>query len=376
MLQQVKFMLYRRNSLEAFFALVRAGLWGKEDLPSLYGNFNYSEICCLAEEQSVVGLVAAGIEHVDSLKVPQEIALHLAGQALQLEQRNLLMNSFLLEHIKNLRDNGIDPILMKGQGVAQCYERPLWRSSGDIDFLLNPEGFERAKRLLKTCFAPISEGRDFDKHIGFWINEWEVELHGSLSCGLSKKMDHALKELLSGIVEKRIIREWNNNGTVIYLPKEDYDVFVLFTHIIKHYYKGGVGLRQICDLSRLLWCYKDSIKEGFVKEWLVKMGLMTEWRVLSAYMTYYLGLPKDVVPLYDDNNRWKRKAELVNDYIIKVGNFGHNRQIYNGKHSIVKFIFNKTRRVNDFLSHARVFPLDSIGFLSYIAVGKMTGRYK
>lgn len=364
------------NNQEAFLALLRGGLWetGVQLLP--YGEIDFKEIYRLAHEQTVVGLVAAGLEYVTDTKIPSEDALTFAGEALQLEQRNLSMNSFLSEQIQNLRSNGIDPVIMKGQGVAQCYDRPLWRASGDIDFLLNPEDFKQTKSLLKLNFPSNGEGRDYDKHIGFWINEWEVELHGSLSCGLSNRMDKALKEILFEIVNKRNIRVWNNNGTEVYLPKDDYDVFVLFTHIIKHYYKGGVGIRQICDLCRLLWYYKDKIDEEFVREWLVKMGLMTEWKVLSAYMTSYLGLPKDAVPLYDDNNKWKRKAALLNDYIISVGNFGHNRQEYNDKPAITKFILDKTRRVNDFLSHARVFPFDSIKFLFYIFTGKLTARYK
>ena len=91
----------------------------------------------LAEEQSVVGLVAAGIEHVKDVKVPKEMALQFAGQTLQLEQHNQLMNVFVAELIERLRKKDVYCLLVKGQGVAQCYERPLWRCAGDIDLLLS-----------------------------------------------------------------------------------------------------------------------------------------------------------------------------------------------------------------------------------------------
>ena len=45
----------------AFFALLRAGLWEKEVQLLPYGEIDYSEVMRLAEEQSVVGLIAAGI---------------------------------------------------------------------------------------------------------------------------------------------------------------------------------------------------------------------------------------------------------------------------------------------------------------------------
>lgn len=48
-----------------------------------------------AQEQSVVGLVAAGLEHVQDVKVPQNVALSFAGATLQLEHRNKAMNEFV-----------------------------------------------------------------------------------------------------------------------------------------------------------------------------------------------------------------------------------------------------------------------------------------
>ena len=70
------------NNQQAFLALVRAGLWEREAQLSQYGKVDFMEIYRLAEEQSVVGLVAAGIEHVQDIEVPREVALSFAGSAL------------------------------------------------------------------------------------------------------------------------------------------------------------------------------------------------------------------------------------------------------------------------------------------------------
>jgi len=57
---------------QAFIALVKAGLWNKEVrlLPS--NIIDFKEVLRFAEEQSVVGLLAAGIEQVRDFRVPQE----------------------------------------------------------------------------------------------------------------------------------------------------------------------------------------------------------------------------------------------------------------------------------------------------------------
>ena len=49
---------------KAFLALVKAGLWEKEARLSQFGKVDYEKVMLLAEEQSVAGLVTAGLEHV------------------------------------------------------------------------------------------------------------------------------------------------------------------------------------------------------------------------------------------------------------------------------------------------------------------------
>ena len=80
------------NNIKAFLALVEAGLWEKDVRLSQLKDIDYNEIYRLAEEQTVVGLVASGLEYVIDVKIPQKSALTFVGSALQLEQRNTSMN--------------------------------------------------------------------------------------------------------------------------------------------------------------------------------------------------------------------------------------------------------------------------------------------
>jgi hypothetical protein len=111
--------------------LVRAGLWEKEVQLASFGQIDFNEVYRLAEEQSVVGLVAAGLEHLQDVQPPKEILLQFIGQSLQLEQRSIAMNGFIAALVEKMRKVGIYTLLVKGQGTAQCYERPLWRAAGD-----------------------------------------------------------------------------------------------------------------------------------------------------------------------------------------------------------------------------------------------------
>ena len=83
------------NNTRAFFALVKAGLWEQDVHLTSFNKIEFQEINRLAEEQTVVGLVAAGLEHVTDMKVSKEDLLQFVGRALQLEQRNESMNNFV-----------------------------------------------------------------------------------------------------------------------------------------------------------------------------------------------------------------------------------------------------------------------------------------
>lgn len=71
------------NTINAFLEMIRAGLWEKEARLLRFGEVDYEEIMRLAEEQSVDGLVTAGLEHVVDVEVPQEDLLQFIGLSLQ-----------------------------------------------------------------------------------------------------------------------------------------------------------------------------------------------------------------------------------------------------------------------------------------------------
>ena len=70
---------------QAFFALLRAGLWEKEVQLLPYGEVDFAEVLELAEEQSVVGLVAAGIEHITDGRPAKKDVLQFIGRTVQLD---------------------------------------------------------------------------------------------------------------------------------------------------------------------------------------------------------------------------------------------------------------------------------------------------
>lgn len=352
------------NNIKAFFALLRAGLWGKDVQLAQYGEIDFATIQRIAEEQSVVGLIAAGMEHIVDTKPTKKDVFQFIGQTLQIEERNKSMNYFIGVLVNNMKDAGIFTLLVKGQGVAQCYEKPLWRACGDVDFFLDDKNYMAAQRFLTPLATSVDTEGAYSKHIGLAIDPWVVELHGTMRCGLSSRMDKALDKLQEDCFKMGAVRVWKNGETEVYLPSADNDIIFVFTHFLKHFYKGGIGLRQICDWCMLLWTYRAEINVSLLEKRLHSMGLMSEWKAFGAYAVEFLGMPVEALPLYSADAKWKRKVARICSFIMEVGNFGHNRDTnYYGKYPfLIRKIISMGWRIGDLFRHARIFPLDSIRF--------------
>ena len=360
-----------------FFELLRAGLWEMKVWLSPYKRIDFSGILNLAEEQSVVGLIAAGIEQVEDFKPKKQDILQLIGQALQIEQQNNAMNSFIGLLVDKMRRDGIYTLLLKGQGIAQCYARPLCRACGDVDFFLSEDNYEKAKKYLVPLAASVDSEEPISKHLGMTIDSWVVELHGSLRCGLSARIDKGLDSVYRDTFYGGSVRSWDNDGVQVFQLKAENDAIYVFTHILNHFYRGGIGVRQICDWSRLLWKYQDSIDRKLLETRITKMGLMTEWKAFGAFAVEYLGMPLGAMPFYSPDKKWKRKADRICSFIMEVGNFGRSRDnSYYNKPFVIRKTLSFGRRCGDLMRHARIFPMNSIMFLPGIVFNGLRAALK
>lgn len=356
------------NTYRAFLALMKAGLWESEVRLSSFEGVDLVEVHRLAQEQSVIGLVVAGLEHVRDYIVPKDVALFFVGDTLQMEHRNKAMNEFVAKLMRQLRDAGINALLVKGQGVAQCYERPFWRASGDIDLLLSADDYERAKKLLIPMATMVEQEFTWMKHVGLALEGgFLVELHGTLHTRLSARVDRLVDSVQEDVLRNGNVRVWRNGDTDVFIPAPDDDVIFLFTHILHHFYVEGIGLRQICDWCRFLWTYRDKLDIALLERRLRAMGLMTEWRAFAAMAVDQLGMPAEAMPLYCSSRRWSRKGELILAFVLECWNFGRNRK--GDAAPSRSYVGRKTRslwrKVRDFGRHMRLFPLDSVRFFGY-----------
>ncbi len=386
------------DNTKAFMAIVRTGLW--EDIKingdrfkvkdsiyethtlkqdNVYGPIDWEKVYQLASEQAVLGLALAGIERIknyddtSNFDIPQILLLQCIGEVQIIEQRNKEMNAFIRKLVGDMRKDNIYALLVKGQGVAQCYERPLWRSSGDVDLLLNEDNYEKAKAFMTKIASYIEPERVLAKHIGFTVDQWTVELHSPAPESLKQSINNVMKDVWRSIFNMGNVRAWDNDGFSVFIPSPNNDIIIVFTHFLGHFCFGGIGLRQICDLCRLLWVYRDEIDHSLLKERLECMGLMTEWKVFASLMVNWLGMPETAMPFYSDAACYKRKANRACARILRSGNLGVNvDESYRFCQPKWKAnIITLWRRTGEFFGLMRLFPLDAPRFFWNYLVQKV-----
>lgn len=330
------------KNIRAFLALIRAGLWEEEVQLAPYGDIDFSSVYKIAERHGVVGLVAAGLEYVKDIRIPQNIALLFAGHAIQLEQRNKSMNEFIGSLVEKMRKDDVYGMLVKGQGLAQCYLKPLWRSSGDIDLFFSRDRYNKAVGYFTSLSSECVQDSQYTKSYGVIIQSWLVELHGTLRSGLSTRLDKVLDNVQDDVFYGGDVRSWMNGKTQVFLPGVNSDLFFLFTHFARHFYHHEFLIRQACDWCRFLVTYQESVNKKQLEERLKKTNLMTEWKAFAAFAVEYLGMPKDFMPFYNALPKWGKKAEKILNFAMR------NR---------------KPNRMRDTLTMASIFPSNAIRFL-------------
>lgn len=308
---------------QQFFALLRSGLWGKPVDSSLFeGEVDWPKILKLASMQTVSGVVFDGVSNLSSdLQPPVETMRRLYQMVVRIEQSHVLLNDRLTRLVSLLQGEGIDPILLKGQGVARNYPNPFRRQCGDIDLYIGKEEYNRACELVERWGIVSGDRIKSYKHFHF---DWD---------GVGIELHRLAEELPDPIRNKRFqdwsylylqtmrSEKWILDDTGITLPPVQFNALYIFNHAFLHFISDGIGFRQLSDWVLHLHRYHDTINIKELKSDLISFGLLRPWQIFGCIAVHELGLEKEKFPFYNEQYRDIAKKHILND-ILLLGNFG------------------------------------------------------
>ena len=346
-----------------FFALLRSGLWNEvPERAPFAGGTDWEALHDLAFRQTVTPLVTDGINRLPKELLPAEPERldPFLRDLMATSNRNRVLDAFVPKLFDALA--GIPVVLVKGQSLALDYPDPERRQPGDIDLLLLPSSYEAAKDILLPKATTVLDEEKEIWHQGMRFRSVEVEIHGSISTLMSRKLDRKLAALLEEQFDGRPFPVVSIGGAEIPVPDADFNAVYIFVHFLQHYWSGGVGLRQLVDWMTFVSVHKRDIHPVVLEVRLRDLGLLQLWKVFTGFAQEYLGCPVEKLPLAAAPDPGKNAR--IWRYIRRCGNFGKNVDRSRGEESyLVRKVHSLWRLVvADRLRHFRVFPQESVRF--------------
>lgn len=362
------------SSSEFFSLLLRRSLWGNKEV-FLYSKISLQDLrdsISIAKSQSVLGLVANVIlsDSAFSEKLPVQESAKLKHFVMSNLSTSQMLNNSLLLIVQELRKHGVDPVLLKGQGIAKYYPVPELRQCGDIDIYVGQEKFTKACEVIGAMSTPEDHQGDIPslKHFHTRIGNAFIEIHRYTDVYYPKHLNRVYQKISDDGMSSGLV-PLDFSGVSVLSPSVNFNVFFIFNHFWHHFIADGVGIRQICDWVLLLHHNYGKIDLQYLESVLNQMGLMKQWKVFGCIAVDVLGLPRKEMPFYD--NQYQKLSVKVLDLIMLEGNFGkENLKGYKRPEGYVAgkwYSFRKRAKRN--LRVLRLFPKDAFRHMRKVFFG-------
>lgn len=316
--------MLNRNKL--FLSFLRIGLTGDRTyLSQLTLPIPWEEIYKQAQRQTVLGLVFDGIQLLPKDKQPPRVLmLKWFGVVMQIEKQNKRLNKGLIEIVSAYRAHAIEPILLKGQGVAQYYHNPLHRQGGDIDLLLGKQ-YDEANKLVSSWGVTLHPETSY--HLAFSWKNVEIENHRIFVNFYHPRNKKKLKKWLCRHQTDRP-SALSFGEFSVKTPSAQTNAVYLLLHLLHHSLQVGIGLRQVCDWTRLMIENQDKIDTLIFRDDLELLPIKRFACALASLSVRYLGMPSDVFPYDLSSKTIQEDGEFLLKDMLAVGNFGKDTRTW------------------------------------------------
>ena len=277
------------SEYHTYLAQVRAALWGGE---VSWPEAETDHLLTLHAQQGTGALVYPLVLTQSALSSYARAQMRIV--CVHTMQQQVHLQHILTQSWQALTDAGVEPVLLKGAGLAALYPEPYYRAWGDIDLFVGKKHYHTACAAMRALFPDalkFDEELEHYKHYNLIADGVSIELH-RVTVGLQHPLDERRYDAMEkyGMMHSEPLTE---NGLNIRVPEPTFNVLFVFLHAWEHMLSAGANMRQLCDLALLLSHYKDRIDAVRLHRWLTSIHLLDVWQVVEYILVKHLGLPAE-----------------------------------------------------------------------------------
>ena len=320
-MQKYNFMLKQQK---IFFDFLRFCIGSAKEIPDSLKEADWKELYRIAQKQALLGVLFHGVRRLPKELAPeQKLLMQWMAMAEQIRKQNIRLFQDSVKVCQNFENEGFANCILKGQGNALLYPDPYMRTPGDIDIYLSGGRKKIMKYVDRVCPNQVIRYH----HVDFPVMKTAIEVHFTPSymfCPIhNRRMQKWFKEVMGEQCNHRVLLP--DGYGEIHVPTASFNVIYILSHLYRHIFTEGIGLRQLLDyyfvlISDDLLVISDDlllIRDRVQKE-LKHLGL---WKFAQAVMfvvKVVFGLSEDrlIAPMDEKEGRF------LLDEIMRGGNFG------------------------------------------------------
>lgn len=318
-----------------FFEFLRFCIGSAREIPDSLKEADWKELYCIVQKQALLGVLFYGIRRLPKELVPeQKLLMQWMVMAEQIRKQNIRLFQDSVKVCKYFENKGFANCILKGQGNALLYPDPYMRTPGDIDIYL-AGGRKRVMQYInKVCPNQVMRYH----HVDFPVMKTAIEVHFTPSYMFfpihNSRMQKWFKEVMGEQCNLRV--SLPDGYGEIHVPQVSFNVIYILSHLHRHIFTEGIGLRQLLDYYFVLVKWHtdltnltDSNKSlpqmtqintdlDTLRHELKYLGLWKFAQAVMFVMKEVFGLSEDrmIVPMDE------REGRFLLDEIMRGGNFG------------------------------------------------------
>lgn len=303
---------------EAFFDFLQFCIGSAEEIPASIKEADWKVLYAIAKKQALIGVLFHGIKQLPKELAPDaELLMQWMGIAQKIRQQSIRLFLDSAKVRKKFKDVGFRNCILKGQGNALLYPDPYMRTSGDIDIYLDGGRNRVMQYINKVCPNQVLRYH----HVDFPVMKTAIEVHFTPSYMFypvhNRRMQKWFKEVMD-LQCSNVVTLPDGYGEIT-ATKTSFNVIYILSHLYRHVFTEGIGLRQLIDYYFVLRNTNCNIaNKAVLQRELKHLGL---WKFAKAVMYVLhetLGLPEENMIAPIDVN----EGRFLLAEIMQGGNFG------------------------------------------------------